>query len=102
MSVMEKLYQDIINKFYTDIEIIFIDSSNTLSIHAHKLILGYSSTYFQNLFCFGKEKTQSSIRIEVDNAKVALNVIMSFYGQKINSMCDSKYSIIDLFRHSIF
>ena len=69
---MEKIHQDI-----TDIEIILVDPSNTLSIHAHKNVLACSSTYFQKLFCFGIEKTQSSIRIEVDNAKVAYDVIMS-------------------------
>ena len=92
MSIMEKLYQDI-----TDIEIILVDPSNTLSIHAHKHILGCSSTYFHNLFCFGKEKTQSSIRIEVDNAKIAHDVIISFYGQKINSAPDSKY-LLEMFK----
>ena len=47
MSIMENICQDI--------EIILVDSNNTLSIHAHKNVLACSSTYFHNLFCFGKK-----------------------------------------------
>jgi hypothetical protein len=49
---MDKLYQDLTNKFYTDIEIILVDSYDTISIHAHKNVLGYTSAYFHNLFNF--------------------------------------------------
>ena len=93
MSIMENICQDI--------EIILVDSNNTLSIRAHKCILECSSTYFHNLFCFGKEKTQSSIRIGVDNAKVAHDIIMLFYGQKINSVHDPKY-LLEMLNVEVF
>jgi WD40 repeat protein len=81
---MDKLYQDTINKVYTDIEIVLIDPHNTISMHAHKCVLECMSIYFHNLFNFGKEKNQSAIKIKVNNAKVANDCIMLFYDQKIN------------------
>jgi hypothetical protein len=49
---MDKLYLDLTNKLYTDIEIILVDAHDTISIHAHKYVLDYASTYFHNLFNF--------------------------------------------------
>jgi hypothetical protein len=36
---MNMLYQDTINKICTDVEIILVDSQDTIYVHAHKIIL---------------------------------------------------------------
>ena len=97
--VEDKLYQDLTKKFYTDIKIILVDPHNTISIHAHKNVLGYASAYFHNLFNFGKEKNQSTIRIENLNAKIAHDVILSLYNHpdvKIKSS-SAKY-LLEMFK----
>jgi hypothetical protein len=98
---MDKLYQDTINKKYTDIEIILIDpTKNALSIHAHKCILGCTTDYFDSLFNLGKEKYQSVIEIKVDDICAARDLIMLFfYGQEINPLFfnDTKY-LLQLFK----
>jgi WD40 repeat protein len=100
--ILNKFFQDLTNKIYTDIEIILVDNHNTISIHAHRSILDFSSDYFHNLFKFGKEKNQSSISINVCNAKIAHDLILSFYDQKINpSSCSAKY-LLEMFTYRSF
>jgi hypothetical protein len=41
--------------------------------------------YFYNLFTFGDGKNKSVFEIIVDDAKVSCDIILSFYGIKINS-----------------
>jgi hypothetical protein len=96
---MDKLYQDTINKNYTDGEIILIGPYDTLNIHIHKCVLGCLSDYFHNLFNFGQEKNQSVIEIKVDNVKIARDVIMAFfYGQKIDlALCSTK-DLLEMFK----
>jgi hypothetical protein len=74
---MNKSFQDIV-------EIILIDPYDTKSIFINKHNLE-KSRYFNNLFNFGKEKDQSSIRIEAINAEIARKIILIFSNdQKIN------------------
>ncbi len=96
---MDKLYEDITAKKFTNVEIILVDSNDTLILNLHKCILACSSTYFNNLFNFGIEKNSSSIKIEVGDAKIAHDLILSFYNQKINSTMysDTKY-LLEMFK----
>src|SRR5581483_5167952 len=80
-----KLYQDIHNKKYTDVEFILVDSNKQLIMNVHKVILACSSEYFDKLFNFGTEKFQHQIIINVNDVDVAYDIILSFYGQKTNS-----------------
>jgi hypothetical protein len=97
-NIVNKFFQDLTHRKYTDIEITLFDLHNIISIHAHKSILGFSSDYFYNLFNFGKEKNQPSVRIEVCNAKVACDLILSFYNQKIDlSLCSTK-NLLEMFK----
>src|SRR5581483_8168431 len=82
---MDKLYKDLCDKYYTDIELTLIDPHNTIKFNAHKCVLGCNSNYFHTLFKFGKEKNQTQITITVRDAKIAFDLISSFYEQKINS-----------------
>src|SRR5581483_12226002 len=80
-----KLYQDLHNKKYTDVELILIDSNKQLIMNVHKVILACSSEYFDKLFNFGTEKFQHQIKINVNDVEIAHDIILSFYGQNINS-----------------
>src|SRR5581483_8808355 len=80
-----KLYQDLHNKKYTDVELILVDSNKQLNMNVHKVILACSSEYFDKLFSFGAEKFQHQITINVNDVNVAHDIIISFYGQNINS-----------------
>src|SRR5581483_10642185 len=80
-----KLYQDLHNKKYTDVELILVDCNKQLIMNVHKVILACSSEYFDKLFNFGTEKFQHQIIINVNDVDVAHDIILSFYGQKTNS-----------------
>jgi len=95
---MGKLRQYIINNIPTDIEIILFNSHDTINIQSHKCILGCYFDYFHNLFNFGKEKNQSSVRIEVSNTKAARDLILSFNKQKINSTCYETKYLLEMFK----
>ena len=80
------LHRDLVTQKYTDIEINLEDPYYSVKFCAHKLILESSSKYFDSMFNFGDgNKNLSSITIPIDNARIAHDVILSFYGQKINS-----------------
>src|SRR5581483_9624134 len=81
-----KLYQDLHNKKYTDVELILVDSNRQLIMNVHKVILACSSEYFDKLFNFGTEKFQHQITINVNDVEIAHNIILSFYGQNTNSI----------------
>src|SRR5581483_1080771 len=81
-----KLCQDLHNKKYTDVEIILVDDNKQLNINVHKVILACSSDYFDKLFNFGTEKFQHQITINVNDVNIAHDIILSFYGQNINSV----------------
>lgn len=53
---LHKLYDDINNKIYTEIEITLIDTKDKIIINVHKNVLGLTSEYFHKLFNFGIEK----------------------------------------------
>jgi len=56
---LNKSYQDLHNKIFTDVELILIDPNESISIHVHKNILAFSSDYFYGLFTVGNEKNKS-------------------------------------------
>src|SRR5581483_8043367 len=55
-------------------------------MNLHKVILACSSEYFDKLFSFGTEKFQHQITINVNDVDVTHDIILSFYGQNINSV----------------
>jgi len=65
--------------------LVLCDKNNRLIIHVNKNILYSSCIYFEKLLDKFQEKNSNSITIEVSNAYVAYDVIMSFYGQETNS-----------------
>ena len=63
-----------------------MDPYRTQTICAHKLVLASSCPYFETMFLSHfHEATAKDITIEVSDAYVAHDIIMSFYGQKVNS-----------------
>jgi hypothetical protein len=79
------LHQDLVAQKYTDIEVNLKDPNRLVSLRAHKLILESSSKYFDNLFNFNGKNDKTSVTIELDNARIAHDVILYFYGKIINS-----------------
>jgi len=77
---------EFVNKFVDTIEIILIDPSGTLNIVAHKCVLESSAPYFHGLFHFNENTNQKKqFEIEVNNTKVARDMISTFYNQEIDS-----------------
>ena len=76
---IKNLQKDLIDKIYTDVEIIFVDQTNTSNLYVHKVILASSSQYFDKMFTFGKENGQTQITIYVDNVVAARTSILSIY-----------------------
>lgn len=73
------------NKVPTDIELILYDDQNEITIGFHKYILYAGSSYFQKLFTtFAKDIALTTHRIEVPNAFIAHDIIISFYGKTTN------------------
>jgi WD40 repeat protein len=95
---MGKLRQYIIDNIPTDIEIILLNSYDTIKIQSHKCILGCYFDYFHNLFNYGKEKNQSSVVIKVENVKVARDLILSFDKQNINTMYNEIRYLLEMFK----
>jgi hypothetical protein len=89
----EKLYLNLINKEFTDINLILEDNYNCLNTKYHKIILGSSCDYFYNLFTLFKEKNESSIKIKVNDVNVANDIILTFYGKNIN-LAEKDYNYI--------
>jgi hypothetical protein len=57
------------------VKLILSDANNKIPIDMNKNDLVKLSPYFNNLLNFGKEKNQSEIIIEVENASIAKNII---------------------------
>jgi WD40 repeat protein len=81
----DKLYSFIQNNLFTDLVLTLHDDTHQLIINVNKNILAASCIYFEKLFTNCKEKTLNNITVEVPNVYVTNDIIMSFYGQEINS-----------------
>lgn len=82
---LDKLYQDLTNKEFTDVKLILLDKCQSIIIDVHKVILAFSSNYFHRIFNFGMEKNLKEITINVPDSKITYDMIVSFYGKIINS-----------------
>lgn len=67
-----------------NIELTLNDNTGLIRIIVDKKILINNSDYFRRMFDFGMEKNQTKITINVDNRKIAYDLVMSFYGNKID------------------
>lgn len=76
----QKIYQSHLSNQFTDLELIINDGINNLSMKVHKLILN-SIPYFEKSFAL---KNETTITLNVLNAFVAHDIIMSVYNQKTN------------------
>lgn len=79
-----KAYELVKTSQFCDLELTINDGVNKFVINVHKIILYSSCVYFEKSLTFGKNHS-NSIEILVPNAFVVYDIIMSFYGQKINS-----------------
>jgi hypothetical protein len=82
---LNRLYRDLTEQKFTDLKLILVDPKDKVEMVLHKNILVASSKYFDSLLTFGKEAKQSEIKVEVMDANVAHDVVLSFFGQKMNS-----------------
>lgn len=72
------------------VEIILVDQNYIITMHADRCVFE-SFQYFNNLFNFAGDKNRTNIKINVDNAKIAYEVILSLCEQKINIECRTRW-----------
>ncbi len=80
----DKAYDLVKNNHFCDLKLTIDDGTNKFVINVHKIILYSSCIYFEKLLMFG-ENQLNDISMMVPNACVIRDIIMNFYGQKINS-----------------
>jgi hypothetical protein len=99
-----KLYSLTQEKLFTDLVLTLCDTHNQLIIHVNKNILYSSCPYFEKLLTNFTEKNLNSITINVPNACVANDFIMTFYNQEINSgnLPKSKHLLESIKCHNFF
>lgn len=71
-----KLRADLTNKKFTDFELIIKDSTETITLHLHKIFLSILSEYFTASFTYNNTGTT----MVVDNASIMRDAILSCYG----------------------
>src|SRR3990172_12949961 len=86
-----KLYSSLKENLFTDLTIVLIDGNHHLTIDLHKIILYSSCIYFEKLLTNCREKNANSITIIVPNVDVIYDIIMSFYGQKLEKIYQWEY-----------
>ena len=79
------LFADPTKKVFTDANLTLTDNNVSINISVHKFILASASKYFNGLFTFGNNCNKTNFKIIVDDATIAHDLILSWYGQKINS-----------------
>lgn len=75
---LNKLRQDLLDKKFTDVNLILYDSEGSIGLHAHRVVLAISCDYFHQLFTFGSEKNEFDITIKIPDNKAIHDIIMSF------------------------
>src|SRR3990172_6759553 len=86
-----KLYSSLKENLFTDLTIVLIDGNHHLTSHLHKIILYSSCIYFEKLLTNCREKNANSITISVLNVDVIYDIIMSFYGKKLETIHQWEY-----------
>src|SRR3989304_684981 len=82
----QELYNTHKENLFTDLSLKLVDQNNTITIQLHKNILYSSCIYFRKLLTSFKERNLNEITIHVPNTFITHDIIMSFYGQKMNSL----------------
>lgn len=81
-----KLVQFCDEKTLCDITIRLVDLHREKTMHVHKVILAASCPYFETMFkSYFCESSAKEISMDVVDVHIAYDIIMSFYGQTINS-----------------
>ncbi len=80
---LNKLRDFFTSQTYTDIELVFSNGTQQVTVQAHKLVLASGCDYFHKMFNFNRDITTT--KIIVDEPNVAYDVIASFYGINSNS-----------------
>src|SRR3990170_8797570 len=81
----QELYNSLKENLFTDLSLKLVDQNNTITIRLHKIILYSSCVYFRKLLTSCRERNLNEITIQVPNTFIMHDIIMSFYGQKMNS-----------------
>lgn len=80
-----ELQSNLDNKFLTDFCLVLKDTQNEITVDVHKIILASSCPYFKKLFSFGEETIHNRAVVNIIDAKIAFDLVMSFYGKNINT-----------------
>nr|WBF70945.1 hypothetical protein [Megavirus caiporensis] len=79
------LYECAKQGLFTDFELTFDDGINQIIMKVHRHILYASSPYFRAMFTNFMDSNVKQKTMFVKNAHIYHDIIVSFYGQKINS-----------------
>lgn len=93
---MCKLKQYILKNYPSDVEIILTDASVNLTFLSHKCILGCYSSYYHELFQSNKDTR--TFYVEVKNARVAYDLLLSFIHEVKQTETQSTLYLLEMFR----
>lgn len=88
------LYKCAKQGLFTDFELTFDDGINQIIMKVHRHILYASSPYFRAMFTNFMDSNVKQKTMFVENAHIYHDIIVSFYGQKINSANYPEYKHI--------
>lgn len=71
----KNLTQDLIDKKFTDVELVLIDHLEKITLHLHKSVLIFTFDYFYKMFSFNN---RNRIEMIVPNAKIMEYIIMLY------------------------
>jgi hypothetical protein len=92
-TIIQRFHNDIVQKKYTDAQLIIHDGVQTIIMHVHKMYLSLFCEYFEKLFNFGDAITKSEFNIEVADSGIFRDVVLTLYGEKT-----PEYNACDTFR----
>src|SRR5271154_6765391 len=78
-------FEFVTDSTFIDLDLTLKDNTNEIKMGAHKCIISAHCPYFRKMLTSCKEKTMNNITVEVPNAHVAYDIIMSFYNRQMNS-----------------
>lgn len=76
---------------FSDLELVLVDKTNSLSLNVHKVILYSAIPYFTIMFDNFKERDCLSIKMEVIDVIIMSDIIKSYYSIETNNDPDWEY-----------
>lgn len=82
MNIYNKFNEFRKENLFTDVIITLVDNNDTIDLNLHKIVLVNNSAFFKEKLI--KKYHKNKFTIKVPNVKIMKNMILSFYGEKID------------------